>query len=83
MNSFRKEFDRYNWDQVKAGIYAKTGSDVERALGKERRELEDFKALISPAAAPYLEEMAHLSHQLDPEAVWEDHTDVLADVSFK
>ena len=28
------------------------------------RTLEDFKALISPAALPYLEQMAQLSHQL-------------------
>ena len=28
------------------------------------RTLEDFKALISPAASPYLEQMAQLSHQL-------------------
>jgi 2-iminoacetate synthase len=37
---------------------------VERALGRLHRDLEDFKALISPAAAPYLEEMAQLSHRL-------------------
>ena len=64
MNSFREEFDRYNWDQVKASIYAKSAMDVERALGKSRRDLEDFKALLAPAAVPYLEEMAKLSHQL-------------------
>jgi 2-iminoacetate synthase len=49
---------------VKQGIYAKTAADVERALGRAHRDLEDFKALISPAAAPYLEEMAQLSHRL-------------------
>jgi 2-iminoacetate synthase len=37
---------------------------VERALSKEKRDLEDFKALISPAAEPFLEQMAQLSHQL-------------------
>jgi len=35
-----------------------------QALRKPRRNPEDFKALISPAAGPYLEQMAQLSHQL-------------------
>ena len=42
----------------------KRAADVERALGKSQQDLEDFKALLSPAAAPYLEEMAQLSHRL-------------------
>src|SRR5580704_15736539 len=61
---FRDEFDKYNWDEVQASIYAKTASDVERALNKTKRNLEDFKALISPAAAPYLEQMAQMSHRI-------------------
>ena len=58
---FAEVFDRYQWDEVKESIYAKRAADVERALGRTKRDLEDFKALISPAAAPYLEEMAQLS----------------------
>src|ERR1700744_4866409 len=61
---FAEIFDRYQWDAVKQSIYGKTAADVERALCKPHRDLEDFKALISPAAAPYLEEMAQLSHRL-------------------
>ena len=61
---FSEIFDRYQWDAVKQSIYSKTAADVERALVKPHRGLEDFKALISPAAAPYLEEMAQLSHRL-------------------
>ena len=61
---FAELFDRYQWDEVKESIYAKRAADVERALGRPQRDLEDFKALISPAAAPYLEEMAQLSHRL-------------------
>ncbi|MFX5926238.1 2-iminoacetate synthase ThiH, partial [Acinetobacter baumannii] len=45
-------------------IESKTVKDVETALGASRRTLEDFKALISPAAQPYLEQMAQLSHTL-------------------
>jgi len=42
-----------------------TPGDVEAALGRRRRSLEDFAALVSPAAAPaYLEEMARQAHEL-------------------
>ena len=61
---FSNIFDRYEWDAVKQGIYGKTAGDVEKALGRSHRDLEDFSALISPAAAPYLEEMAQISHRL-------------------
>jgi 2-iminoacetate synthase len=37
---------------------------VERALRSSRRTLDDFAALLSPAAAPYLEEMAQISKEL-------------------
>jgi len=62
--NFSDIHSQYNWDEVTASIYSKTAADVERALASPRRNLEDFKALISPAAAPYLEEMAQISHQL-------------------
>ena len=37
---------------------AYTSKDVSRALAHESRTPEDFAALLSPAALPYLEEMA-------------------------
>jgi 2-iminoacetate synthase len=64
MNSFNDIFETYSWDETKATIYAKTSDDVERALSATKRTLEDFKALVSPAAAPYLEQMAQISQQL-------------------
>ena len=64
MNSFNDIFETYNWDDTKASIYAKTSADVERALAADKRTLEDFKALVSPAAAPYLEQMAQISQRL-------------------
>ncbi|WPQ64128.1 2-iminoacetate synthase ThiH [Chitinophaga sancti] len=64
MADFKSLFSQYDWEQVKAGIYAKTAVDVEQALHSSRRTLEDFKALISPAATPYLADMAALSQQL-------------------
>lgn len=38
-----------------------SSDDVLRAIGKENRNIDDFKALLSPAAAPFLEEMAQAS----------------------
>lgn len=64
MSSFRTIFDSYNWQETTTSIYAKTAQDVEAALHRSRRSLEDFKALLSPAAAPFLEDMAQLSHTL-------------------
>lgn len=57
-------FEKHDWATVRQSIYDKTAADVERALARGHRDLEDFKALISPAAAPYLETMAQISHQL-------------------
>ncbi|MDQ0636895.1 2-iminoacetate synthase [Pedobacter sp. W3I1] len=64
MNSFNTVFESYNWDDAKASIYDKTAADVERALDSTQRSLDDFKALISPAALPYLEDMAQISQRL-------------------
>lgn len=61
---FKHLFDTYNWEEVKNSIYQKTAADVQLALNKEKRTLEDFKALISPAALPFLEQMAQISHQI-------------------
>lgn len=63
-NTFKKIFDAYNWDETLASINSKTLLDVEHALAKEKRDLEDFKALISPAAKPFLEQMAQKSSML-------------------
>lgn len=61
---FKEVFDRYNWDELLESIYAKNAIDVERALNRSKRSIEDFKALISPAAALYLEQMAQISHRI-------------------
>ena len=64
MNTFENIFDKYDWDSVMESILSKTSMDVERALNSEKRSLEDFKSLISPAAKPYIEQMAQLSNML-------------------
>ncbi|WP_345078122.1 2-iminoacetate synthase ThiH [Nemorincola caseinilytica] len=61
---FREVFEKYSWEDVLRDIYAKTAADVEHALNTRKRGLDDFMALISPAAAPYLEQMAQLSHRI-------------------
>ena len=61
MNTFEARLSAMNWDEERESIYAKTAADVERALQATNCGLDDFKALISPAAAPYLEQMAFKS----------------------
>ncbi|MDK2942032.1 MAG: 2-iminoacetate synthase [Acetobacterium sp.] len=46
-----KNVDNYDYLKVSAG-------DVKQALKKEHVSIEDYGALLSPAATPYLEEMA-------------------------
>ena len=58
---FNDLIPQYDWENLTRQIYKKTATDVERALDKKHRSLEDFKALISPAAEPYLEPMAQFS----------------------
>ena len=60
--SFKEIYDQYDWNEVTDLIYSATAKQVEHALRKEgARTLEDFMAMISPAAIPYLEEMAQKS----------------------
>ncbi len=59
---FTERIDEYSWEEVRSRIYGKTGREVELALGKSARlTVDDFTALVSPAAEPYLERMAALS----------------------
>ena len=66
--SFVNQLARYEWDDIRLSIMAKNSSDVVRALARsqqnKRLHLDDFMALISPAAEPYLEAMAQRSMQL-------------------
>ena len=60
---FSELLETISWDETTRAIYAKTEADVQRALAKERLTVDDFMALISPAAEPYLEVMARLSRK--------------------
>ena len=64
---FSEELEKIDWEETTKTIYSKTESDVLRALGKEHCDVDDFMALISPAAAKYLEPMAQLSKKYTEE----------------
>ena len=64
--SFAEIHAAHPWDNVLQSIQAKTTTDVERAIRRAEEglcDLEDFQALISPAASPYLETLARLSQE--------------------
>ncbi|OOF33610.1 2-iminoacetate synthase ThiH [Salinivibrio costicola] len=62
--SFSERWAALDWDHHRLSIYSKTRQDVERALAKSSRNVDDFAALISPAAEGYLEAMAQQSAAL-------------------
>jgi len=53
-----------DWHAMTQSHQEKTEQDVLRALSKSKLNVEDFAALISPAAEPYLLEMVAKSEQL-------------------
>ena len=58
---FADEIRKIDWDETTAKIMAKTDADVRRALAKSHCDVDDFMAMVSPAAEKYLEPMARLS----------------------
>lgn len=64
MKTFKSVFEGYDWDTIQTKIYQTTTKQVEQALAKSKRNLDDFLALISPAATTYLEQMAQECHEL-------------------
>lgn len=64
---FSDELEKIPWDETTARIAAMTEADVRRAMAKEHLDVEDFMALVSPAAEPYIETMARLSRKYTEE----------------
>jgi 2-iminoacetate synthase len=64
--SFVEVWRDHDFAAVGATIAGYGPADVRRALARARAglTLDDFGALLSPAASPFLEEMAQLSHEL-------------------
>jgi 2-iminoacetate synthase len=67
--TFVDTWKQHDFTSVAAAIQGKTTADVRRALSRVRQglSLDDLQALLSPAAAPFLEEMAQLAHRLTVE----------------
>lgn len=67
-HGFADKIDNYNWEETLELVRNATDTDVRRVLAKASRNVkqltpEEFAVLISPAADPYLEQMAQLSHK--------------------
>lgn len=58
---FSEVLQEHDWEAVTLRIHRMTSNDVERALTRPNPTWEDFMALISPAAASYIDRMAALS----------------------
>lgn len=62
--SFRQRLQQLNWDDLTLRINSKTAQDVENALTNDSLTLDDFMALLSPAARPFVEPMAQKAQRL-------------------
>ena len=67
-HGFADIIDRFDWDETIEMVMKAGSEDVEHVLAKasSNKSLspEDLGVLISPAASPYLEKMAHLSREI-------------------
>lgn len=64
---FSEVLSDYDWQYTTDRIMSKSASDVERAMTRRYPGIEDFMALVSPAAEPYIENMAVLSRKYTQE----------------
>ncbi|MGR6502431.1 2-iminoacetate synthase ThiH [Shewanella sp. Koi 1] len=62
--SFVDQFARIERDKLLLALYSCTAVEVERALMQPEGNLQSLLALLSPAAEPYIEEMAQRSAAL-------------------
>lgn len=62
--TFYDIYKTHDWNNIKQQIDETTTEDVYRSLAKTKKDLQDFIHLISPAAQPFLEQMAQTSQQL-------------------
>lgn len=60
----KETLNQYDWKEIKKLLENCRTSDVEASLNRPKRSVMDFLNLISPAAEPFLEQMAQLSNQL-------------------
>lgn len=62
--SFIEIYDKYSKLDLKKKFESVSASDIERVLCKNSHDINDFMALLSPAAQEYLEIMAQKANQL-------------------
>lgn len=62
--TFYDEIHKTSWKEIEKETAARNASDVESALAARTIDLNGFISLLSPAAEPYLEEMAQRAHTL-------------------
>ncbi len=63
MDTFTNVFKQIKRSELALKIYSATAKDVEQAISSPERNLESLLALLSPAAEPFIEEMAQISSQ--------------------
>lgn len=63
-NDFIARWEKIDWDDLTLRINSKTAADVLRALDTPRIGREELMALLSPAAAAYLEPLAQRAQRL-------------------
>lgn len=63
-HSFTQRWQQLDWDDLTLLINSKTAQQVDHAIHSDRLTLDDFMALLSPAAAPYIEPMAYKAQKL-------------------
>ncbi|MFH2504955.1 2-iminoacetate synthase ThiH [Klebsiella indica] len=64
MKTFTDRWRQLDWDDIRLRINSKTPRDVERALAAKQLSRDDMMALLSPAAAGYLEPLAQRAQRL-------------------
>ncbi|WP_146671455.1 radical SAM protein, partial [Salmonella enterica] len=64
MKTFTDRWRQLEWDDIRLRINGKTATDVECALNTPQLSRDDLMALLSPAAADYLEPMAQRAQRL-------------------
>ncbi len=61
---FTEIIQQYPWEKVLDLVHSRTEADVAGALASDRLDVDDLAALLSPAADPYLEELAELTSRI-------------------
>ncbi len=69
MKTFSDRWRQLEWDDIRLRINSKTAADVERALAAKQLTRDDMMALLSPAAANYLEPLAQRAQRPHPAAL--------------